>query len=321
MQHNTAPSHYSSYIAIALINLGPLLGVLLGEWTPFEVVFMYWFENLIIGLFVIARMVYKPQGGFFFAVGGAALSLFFLVHYGMFCLVHGVFVMSIFGDAVAQLDSQSVFSSAVQYVAGGSLKWVALSMLLAHLVLYIQDFMGENIGAAPMEMMKPYRRLIILHIAIIAGGALAVALPSGSFAMMLMLIAFKILSDIKSDKKEREAQDEKKQNRPARMVDQIIAQLDSAESGGNTQASMQINGQTMSYASYAELRDSVQFQQMKKMARLFMSKKDIARLEQALENKIAREEGCSGVILEGEAERVADDIKVIPPSKDDQQDS
>jgi|GEM_PF-715137 len=306
-------NHYSSYIAISLANLGPLLGVLLGDWTPLEVVFIYWFENLIIGLFVIARMIYKPQGGLAFAIGGAVLSTFFMLHYGVFCWVHGMFVFGVLGEATPQLNDQAVFSSAIAYAFSGGLKWVALSMLLAHTIRYVQDYWSDSIGSAQLEMKKPYRRLLVLHIVIIAGGALALAMPSGSFVMMLMLIAFKIFSDMKSDKSEYEEQ--AKQNKPVRMVDQIIAQLEAEDN--NDQANMEINGQTMSFATYAELRDSSQFQQMKKMARLLMSKKDIARLEAALENKIAREEGCSGVILDGEAQRVSDDIKVISPVKPD----
>lgn len=312
-------SPYASYLAVALVNVWPLLGVLMGDWTPFELVFIYWFENLIIGLFVIARMIYKPQGGLAFAIGGAALSLFFMLHYGVFCWVHGMFVFGLLGESVPQLNDQAVFSSALSYVMFSTLKWVALSMLLAHGIRYVQDYLAENIGGAQAEMTKPYRRLIVLHIAIIAGGGLAIALPSSAFAMMLLLIIFKIVSDIKSDQQEREEAAKKQSQQPIRMVDKIIAQLESEES--SAQANMEINGQTMNFSTYTELRDSAQFQQIKKMARLFMSKKDIARLEQALEDRIAREAGCTGVILDGEAERVPDDIKVISPDRDDQQDS
>lgn len=309
-------SPYASYLAVALVNIWPLLGVLMGDWTPFEVVFIYWFENLIIGLFVIARMIYKPQGGLAFAIGGAALSLFFMLHYGVFCWVHGMFVFGVLGDGVTQLNDQAVFSSAIAYVFNGGLKWVALSILLAHGLRYVQDYMAERIVSARLEMKKPYRRLIVLHIVIIVGGGLAVALPGAGFAMMLLLVAFKTFSDIKSDKAEREEQLKIQAQQPIRMVDKIIAQLESEDN--NAQANMEINGQSMSFANYTELRDSAQFQQIKKMARFFMSKKDIARLEAALENKIAREEGHSGVILDGEAERVPDDIKVISPDKNDQ---
>ena len=309
MQKNTLKNHYSSYIAIAMVNLGPLLGVLLGNWTPFEVVFIYWFENFIIGLFVIARMIYKPQGGLAFAIGGAILSLFFLLHYGFFCWGQGWFIFTLLGDAVPQFNNQAVFSSAIEYVFSDSLRWVGLSMLLAHLIRYIQDYMAENIDSARSEMRKPYRRLIVLHIVILVGGTFAFYMPSGAFAIMLMLIVFKIFSDMKSDQFEREEQMNKQGS--MHMVDQIIAQLEDEGLNNNAQASMSINGKTMNFASYTELRDSVKFQQMKTMARWFMSKRDIERLEEALENRIAKEEGHSGVILDGEVERVVDDIKVI----------
>ena len=308
---------YVAYLAITLVNIGPLLGVVWGDWAPFDVVFMYWFENVIIGLFVVARMVFKPRGGIAFAVGGLALAGFFLLHYGIFCWAHGMMIMSILGENVVQIDEDSVFNSAAHYIKQGNLQWVALSMLLAHLALYIQAYLGDKIDKAKDEMAKPYRRIIVLHIAIMVGGALATFAPSAAFIVMLLLIAFKIFSDVMHDKRERAEQAEKSQTQPARMVDQIIAQLESEELSGAMQANMEINGQSMSYASYTELRDSAQFQQIKKMARLFMSKKDIARIEAALEERIAREEGCSGVILDGEAQRVREDIKVISADRED----
>ena len=305
-------NNYVAYIAIALANLGPLLGVLMGEWTPFEVVFMYWFENLVIGLFVIARMIFKPRGGIAFMAGGIAMSLFFCVHYGLFTWAHGFFVMELLGEGNTQVTSDAVFSSALQYISDSGLKWVALSMLLAHAALYMKDYVTDAIGPVGEEMRKPYNRIIVLHIAIIAGGGLAMAWPSGAFLMMLLLIAFKTFNDIKQHKKEREELALKAQNQPIRIVDQIIAQLeDDSLDGQGAQATMELNGQTMSFATWTEMRDSPQFEQMKRMARLFMSKKDIQRLEQALENKIAREEGHSGVILDGEAEHVPENIKQI----------
>lgn len=310
LQAQSLNNPYISYIAIGLINIVPLIGVLFANWSPFEVVFMYWFENLVIGLFTIARMLFKPQGGLAMVAGGVFMSLFFCVHYGMFCWGHGLFVMGLLGENVPYINDDHVFSSAKAFILNTGLKWGAASMLIAHAFMYLKDYATDNIGKASDEMHKPYRRIIVLHIAIIVGGFLAEAWQSGAMVVMLLLIAFKVFSDIKHAKKEAE---EAQKEKPKRMVDSLIENLETAPLGGD--ATLNLNGQTLSFDNWVDMRDSPQFKQMKKMARVFLSKKDIKRIEQAIEDRIAREEGHSGVILDGEAERVPDNIKVIPREK------
>jgi hypothetical protein len=41
---------------LILANLLPLMGVLFFDWSLFAVMYLYWFENVIIGLFNIMRM-------------------------------------------------------------------------------------------------------------------------------------------------------------------------------------------------------------------------------------------------------------------------
>jgi hypothetical protein len=44
------------------LNLVPLFGVLNWGWQTFDLIFLYWMENVIIGLFALARMVIRPYG-------------------------------------------------------------------------------------------------------------------------------------------------------------------------------------------------------------------------------------------------------------------
>ena len=48
---------------IALIiplNLLPMAGVLLWDWRAFDLIFLYWMENLVIGAFSALRMLARP---------------------------------------------------------------------------------------------------------------------------------------------------------------------------------------------------------------------------------------------------------------------
>ncbi|MCA9003135.1 MAG: hypothetical protein KDB61_14525, partial [Planctomycetes bacterium] len=100
----------ASAIALLLANVLPAAGVLFWGWEAFYVVFLYWFENLIVGAFNILRMISASPGPRDQVAGGSPTASligahaakvfmvpFFTVHYGMFCLVHGVFVFALFG--------------------------------------------------------------------------------------------------------------------------------------------------------------------------------------------------------------------------------
>lgn len=49
--------HRQSVIALAAANALPLLGVMLLGWKAFDVVFIYWAENVVIGIFNVAKIL------------------------------------------------------------------------------------------------------------------------------------------------------------------------------------------------------------------------------------------------------------------------
>jgi hypothetical protein len=128
-------------------NLIPLVGVLFWGWSTFEVVALYWLENVIIGVINVLKMITcSPDPGLmrsmmekkiaekehlsieeqtqvdqarkaFDKFGGNAGALnhgvkfflipFFAVHYGGFCLGHGFFVFFLLGREHAMKWSTS----------------------------------------------------------------------------------------------------------------------------------------------------------------------------------------------------------------------
>jgi len=56
-----------SVIALVLANLVPLAGVFLFHWEVFPLLFLFWLENVVIGVLNVAKML--------FACGGALESL------------------------------------------------------------------------------------------------------------------------------------------------------------------------------------------------------------------------------------------------------
>jgi hypothetical protein len=91
------PGSSSVRFSLAMLvaaNLLPLFGVLFSGWSVFIVMSLFWLENVIIGAWNVPRMATQLLRGQW---GALFLIPFFIVHYGLFCAIHGLFVMGIFG--------------------------------------------------------------------------------------------------------------------------------------------------------------------------------------------------------------------------------
>ena len=133
----------STRVLIA-VNVIPVVGVLFFDWGAFNVVFLFWLENLVIGFFAVLKMVtadpgkmsMREMGGLFASMipktkfsqhldrlpddvdvslgpVSSRASLFFLVpffcvHYGIFMLGHGFFIVFLLGDGEAGFREGSV---------------------------------------------------------------------------------------------------------------------------------------------------------------------------------------------------------------------
>jgi hypothetical protein len=208
----------SAWVLVA-VNLIPIWGVLFDNWTIFSVVFLFWTENVVIGLFNIAKMLTygflgntgpsedHPGGsdsrGLMLA-GMTFLSAFFTVHYGMFCFGHGVFVVSLLGGQAGH-GFPNPFARALHEL-NGELRYAILAMILSHGFSFVANYLrgGEYKQVNSQQLMSaPYGRIVILHLAIIFGAFVSLALGSG-MGILLLVIVGKIILDVKLHLKERE---------------------------------------------------------------------------------------------------------------------
>ena len=169
-----APS-VPSAIGLVVANLVPLVGVLFFGWSLFGVMWLYWAENGVIGAFALLRILTAGEGH------GQKLGMapFFVVHYGLFWTVHGAFVVSTFGDDVGLWANH-----------GGLQVEGIVALALSHGASFVLNYLarGEWRTAAPgAEMFKPYGRVVLLHVVILAGGFLAEATGSGVVALALLV--------------------------------------------------------------------------------------------------------------------------------------
>jgi hypothetical protein len=187
---------HSSALALVAANLVPLYGVTALGWKVAPILVFYWMENLVIGFFNMLKMA-RAQG----AVGDAhmtlngkpvtrdsrkALMFFFALHFGGFTLGHGVFVMVMFSPGMRNL------------LAEMGLALLVLS--LSHGYSYQRNFIGRgeylNISFTRL-FWQPYARVIVMHLTIIGGGALAAGLGS-PLGTLLVLVGLKTLIDLVS---------------------------------------------------------------------------------------------------------------------------
>jgi len=196
----------ASLVALVLVNLVPLAGVLLFDWDVAALMVLYWSENLIVGFYTILKMVVRsPVFGWF-------SSLFFLIHYGGFCGVHGLFIMTLLVDhnfdwaphgdtwPLFLVFPQILFNVSRGVLAQAPPEWMAgfAALFASHGISFFFNFLRgperERLNLGNI-MNAPYGRMVVLHIAIILGafGIMALGQP---VAMLVVLVLLKMGLDI-----------------------------------------------------------------------------------------------------------------------------
>ena len=180
-----------SIAALIVANLIPLVGVLAFGWSVRNLLLLYWAENVVVGLFAVARMVSINT------VAGLATGAFFCVHFGLFCFVHLIFVNALTQPG-GPLDPSAPFLPPLGEIVREATPWAIIGLLVSHGVSFVFNFLlgGERKRSTiPAEMIKPYPRMAVLHIAIILGGWFVMLLgqPVG---ILIVLVLLKIGLDL-----------------------------------------------------------------------------------------------------------------------------
>ena len=201
-----------SVIALLLANLTPVLGLLLFHWDLFSIMFLFWSENVIIGVLNALKMLLaNPKSPLSWA-GKLFYIPFFCVHYGGFTLIHGFFVIALFGHGIkihASLESAGVPFQLVRELwriaLENSLLWGIFSLAASRTFSFYRNYLanGEYENAQVDNLMaQPYGRVMVMHLTLLGGGALLLALNS-PLAGLLMLVLLKTLLDLRGHFAER----------------------------------------------------------------------------------------------------------------------
>ncbi|CAN1541267.1 hypothetical protein MCEMSEM23_01772 [Rhabdaerophilaceae bacterium] len=199
-----------SLIMLVAANLVPLFGVLYLGWSVFDVLLLFWMENIVIGVFNVMRLgtrlvkMDEPEI--------LLLIPFFAFHYGLFTAAHGVFVMSLFGpkDIAGMVDGSASLTGAFTTLAkllatDLGYAWALLGLVLSHGVSFVINFLGRGEYrqvSANQLMHGPYPRIVVLHCTIILGGMMVQALGAPVYAVIILVLV-KIIVDAIAHLRER----------------------------------------------------------------------------------------------------------------------
>jgi uncharacterized protein DUF6498 len=185
-------------VLLIAVNLIPLYGVFFWDWDVFPLILLYWLENVWLGLMNIIRIMAHPglEGASPLAltVGKIFTAGFFTVHYGMFCFVHGVFVFQVFGEG--HISRSSSFFPSPEQIAEILQRlnlWpIVAALALSHLISLLRNYFwaGERHSIAFNQLMgMTYARVIVLHVALLFGGFLIIAMGSPLLALIILVLA------------------------------------------------------------------------------------------------------------------------------------
>ncbi len=194
-------------LALVLANLVPVFGVLWLHWDVGAIVVLYWTENLVVGFYNLLKMLLTG--------GKSALGtmLFFCLHYGGFCAIHGMIVLELTqfaGEISTQLPGASwpgplvviqkilYFGQQILDAAPPEFGWACIALLLSHGASFLLLFVGQQEyrhTSVDALMAAPYKRIMVLHVAVIIGGFMVIELGQ-PLGLLLALVALKIVMDI-----------------------------------------------------------------------------------------------------------------------------
>jgi hypothetical protein len=198
--------------ALVAVNLFPLVGVAFFGWSTYDLMLLYWFENGVVGFYAALKMLLTrgpdgEAGGLGGLVGKLFLTGFFALHYGAFWSVHGFFVVTLFGPggvfagpadpflASAVMDGPAGFFTgglaiATNYLSGGLLL-TAAGLFVSHGISFVGNVLqrGEDLRTAPNVLMaRPYGRVVVLHVTLVVGAFLIMALGEPVAALVLFVL-------------------------------------------------------------------------------------------------------------------------------------
>ena len=149
------------------------------------------------------------------AIGQVAMAVFFVFHYGLFWVGHGIFVFAlpnflgfVGGECIEApvpggLPFDPEFGTGACAAPFGEVVWsnvavAAVALFLSHGASFFLNYIGkrEYLTTSPArQMFAPYSRVVMLHVTIIFG-AFIIAFLGAPIGALLVLVVVKTVFDL-----------------------------------------------------------------------------------------------------------------------------
>lgn len=206
MPEASAGRRTASLAALVVANLLPLAGVLFLSWDVASLMILYWSENLVLGFYTLLKMLVVSPAGALFS------GPFFLIHYGGFCGMHGLFLVTMLleqdFDPIPAGDSwplflvfpQILFNVCAEVLRLAPPEWILAfaALFLSHGISFTMNFLRgpeRDTVTVGKLMGAPYGRIVVLHVAIIVGGIGVMALGQPLY-LLVVLVLLKLAMDV-----------------------------------------------------------------------------------------------------------------------------
>jgi len=193
---------YLPQAALLVANVVPLVGVLFLGWQVSIILAIFWAETGVIGFYAILRIVYAGrrkellEGNVLLpttsaTVGKLLFAGFFVFHFGVFMLVHGVFLFTLISRMVDTVGQFNVIA-----VATG-----VISLLVSHGISFYRNYLqgGEYKKTDAKNLMsQPYKRVIVMHFVILLSVFGMQFIGSLQTSVLVILVVLKVIFDLRA---------------------------------------------------------------------------------------------------------------------------
>ncbi|CAM3279768.1 DUF6498-containing protein [Aequorivita lipolytica] len=196
------PNSTNYYVWINSLLMLLLLAVNLAE--PITIVFAYFFETIIIGIFHILKLWLVITKGSSNKQNGKrsksfGLIPFFIFHYGMFVLVQSIFVFSFFESSVPGISNGfNIIHNFGILLNEKGMGVILTSIFFTNLAYFYNNFLANEKFreyAADEIFFRPYVRIFIQQFVVVFAGFFFVVF-SAAYAAAVLLIFLRLPVDL-----------------------------------------------------------------------------------------------------------------------------
>jgi hypothetical protein len=167
-------------LSLIIANLIPFLGIFFLKWDVFSILFFYWLESAVVGIYNIPKMIMANPTQKSHKLSGV---IFFLFHYSAFMVGHGFFIFELFSPVEIKITA---------VILG------LLSLFVSHGISFVINFIGhreyEKVNLS-QQMIAPYKRIMVMHVTIILCGFLLNLFEAPQITLII-LVVLKIIIDV-----------------------------------------------------------------------------------------------------------------------------